>query len=136
MTGRGGKDVYIRVPLGTVVRRHRLALDEYEDADEAEDEAGTSSMALDEMDDDDDNDDDGGHEDWELLEAEAEDDAPAARELHLDDEKTVLLVARGGAAGLGNKALMSGLRKQSGRGARLQSMVSARNTRYDRERWR
>jgi hypothetical protein len=47
--------------------------------------------------------------------------------VHIDDARTVLLVARGGAAGIGNSAMMrSKMSSEGGAAQKLQSMVRRR----------
>ena len=151
MTGRAGEDVYIKVPLGTIVSErvtddllqemvrspiHQLhvvnlcfiavcllAQNALEDPFGEEELVGEEGQE--------------GTEEgngWTLLpEGEEEDaDGPYDNGLSLrepvviDDARTVLVVARGGAAGVGNKVMMRSKSARAGGGTQqLQSMVSA-----------
>lgn len=165
MTGRSGRDVFIRVPLGTVVTervpdeysghypltvRHCCSLllfalypssrsdmhllswltaqgdddnvfDDLELEEQQEEAGGAVGQGS----------DSGDGNGWELLPEDQVVDRDSEGSLkepfHVDDSRTVLLVARGGAPGVGNKASM---RSKSAPGAgggatqRLQSTVS------------
>jgi GTPase involved in cell partitioning and DNA repair len=125
-TGRNGKDVFVKVPVGTIVSD----LDKSVGDDELYYEDDTEDWAMDEEETDRETEEENEEEDEEVS-YEMSRKKKAQRlnrrirnQVSLDKDKEIVLVALGGAAGLGNQVL-AGAKHQ-----RQRSLVSAIDCRF------
>ena len=123
-TGRNGKDIYLKVPLGTLVSQRfdnyhsymqQTNIDEMsydEDTDELADEENVDGEDIDQENTDKDGTDVEDIDDEKIDEEDIDDDeeifynhGPKGKVVDLDTHNATLLVAEGGKSGIGNKTL-------------------------------
>ena len=112
-TGRNGKDVYLKVPLGTLVSQRfdnyhsymqQTNIDEMSDEEDTEELADDDDADGDDVDQENIDDDSTVEEDMDDEEL-VYDHEPEGKVIDLDTHNATLLVAEGGKAGIGNKTL-------------------------------